>query len=66
MEDKNGKEYFISIHYDHSKRTWISSEKNNESDKKEDTKEIDPIEHKEGLVVLLFYTFDENNEKNYK
>ena len=66
MEDKNGKEYFISIHYDHSKGTWISSEKNNESDKKEDTKEIDPIEHKEGLVVLLFYTFDENNEKNYK
>ena len=52
MEDK-GNEYFISIHLDHSSNTWVLTDNSGNSDKKE----VNPIEHKEGLVVLLFYKF---------
>lgn len=51
ITDKNG-EYFISINLHNSNpKTWIISKRN------KITKINNPINHSEGLVVLLFYSF---------
>ena len=47
--NEKGEESFISIHFDHSKNTWILSNDN-------EIKEIDSLsESKKGVIVLLFY-----------
>ena len=53
--DDRQKENFIAIYYDFKQNKWKLSNKDNVSDIS------NPFEHKEGLVVLLFYSGIINN-----
>ena len=55
MVDKKGEEYFISFHLEDANNTWVVSEGN----KGENIKEVNPIKHEEGIVMLLFYSLEE-------
>ena len=50
MIDNKGNEYYIAVYFDQFLSSWVTSEK------KKLTKIKNPFEHKEGMVLLLFYS----------
>ena len=50
MIDNKGNEYYIAVYFDQFLSSWVISEK------KRLTRINNPFEHKEGMVLLLFYS----------
>ena len=50
MLDTKGSEYYISVYYDDTQKSWVVFEK------KKLTKINSPFEHKDGIEMILFYS----------